>query len=758
MVQNSLGSSLSAASSALFAAGLLAATALTSPAEAVNYSYSPQLNQIGATPTVQGYGFNGQGVLLGIVDTGVLASNPEVAGRVVSSSSCAAVTFACAHGYTDDNSHGTAVAAIAAGSTSAPTVGVAPSASILAEKVLNASGSGYDVDVANGIIKAANGGAGVINLSLTYIPSAAVISAINYATSRGAYVVFAGGNSAAALNSGANTYGLTATAVQHLVFVGSVNSANSLSSFSNTPGKASVVDTSGKATAYSAIWLMAPGENIIAPYVTYLNGSYYAYWTGTSMSAPLVSGSLALLLGRWPFLATTGTAAQILEATAQSLGSASLYGDGLVRDDKAFQPVGTLTTVVGNKSVALSQVSGTLVSSSSMGTLKSLGAALSNLSAYDSYKRDFSINLSGLITAAASQPSKTAAASPSVTSATTHFGEAGFASFAKAEDFGQVAVNSGLMQGKTSHSGLQQGGGGDLAGWSSAFSNGTTTWVAGAGFSPSASLATTLYGENSALSLSDAAVSNALLGLTEGGSFGGLSTRTSIGRLAIGYASADSGRYDGLTGTTSKSDGVALAYGLTPVEGLDLGVSLSELSESNALLGSSWTAGGPLALSSSRSRSTSIGLSAEAQVADGLRWGVDGMMAHTPAAAVSNSLITGTSAITSFAFGTALKLDDAFQEGDVASLSVKMPLRVYEGSAHLALPEGTDMQGNPVIQTSSAKLAPTGVETDIGLGYRAKLAGAEFIEWHSSAVLRLDADNEAGKIDPGFKIGLSMAF
>ena len=37
--------------------------------------------------------------------------------------------------------------------------GVAPNVTIVAEKVLNASGSGYDTDVANGIIKATQAGA-----------------------------------------------------------------------------------------------------------------------------------------------------------------------------------------------------------------------------------------------------------------------------------------------------------------------------------------------------------------------------------------------------------------------------------------------------------------------------------------------------------------------------------------------------------------------------------------------------------------------
>ncbi|HZZ35434.1 MAG TPA: S8 family serine peptidase, partial [Caulobacteraceae bacterium] len=300
--------------SKLLLAGASALAIATAGQAAAADRSAPWQAQIGDTATVQTMSKGGAGITIAIVDTGVLASNPEIYGRVSSLSSCAAVTFSCANGYTDDNSHGTAVAAIAGGKYSATAPismsGVAPAATIIAEKVLSASGTGYSTDVANGIIKAADAGAKVINLSLTYSSSSTVVKAINYATAKGAVIVWAGGNSATNFNGGANTTGLTTASLQRMIFVGSVSSTNVISSFSNKPGTASAYAGSTSAK-YSSLWLVAPGQGIIAPYATNGNNSFSA-WTGTSMSAPEVAGGVALLEAAWPILYTKGTASIVL--------------------------------------------------------------------------------------------------------------------------------------------------------------------------------------------------------------------------------------------------------------------------------------------------------------------------------------------------------------------------------------------------------------------------------------------------------------
>src|SRR5665213_633703 len=133
---------------------------------------SPWFGQIHLTSDLEAQANGGQGVLIGLVDTGIVASHYEFSGRVSSASSCAAKSFACPNGALDGDGHGTATAAIAAGAFSAShsmsMSGVAPMATSVEEHVLNDKGSGTTADVANGILKAANAGAQVINLSLTY--------------------------------------------------------------------------------------------------------------------------------------------------------------------------------------------------------------------------------------------------------------------------------------------------------------------------------------------------------------------------------------------------------------------------------------------------------------------------------------------------------------------------------------------------------------------------------------------------------------
>src|SRR5215831_4267881 len=83
-----------------------AADATTAPTLKMGYS-SPWLAQIGVTAAIQAQAFDGHGITIGFIDSGVIATRPELIGRVSTASSCAATTFRCASGYYDDDYHGT---------------------------------------------------------------------------------------------------------------------------------------------------------------------------------------------------------------------------------------------------------------------------------------------------------------------------------------------------------------------------------------------------------------------------------------------------------------------------------------------------------------------------------------------------------------------------------------------------------------------------------------------------------------------------
>ena len=150
---------------------------------------------------------------------------------------------------------------------------VAPQAKIMPLKAFNADGSGYDSDVLRAIYYAVKNGAKVLSMSFDYTSySAELANAIKYANSKGVVSVASAGNDGQ----------------QITVYPGGLPSVIDTASTSNS-------DIQSTFTNYGAppVWLAAPGEGVMT---TYPWGTYAAGW-GTSFSAPLVSGTAALMLG-----------------------------------------------------------------------------------------------------------------------------------------------------------------------------------------------------------------------------------------------------------------------------------------------------------------------------------------------------------------------------------------------------------------------------------------------------------------------------
>lgn len=153
---------------------------------------------------------------------------------------------------------------------------VAPQAKIMPLKSFHADGTGYNSDILNAIYYAVNHGAKVINMSFNYSSSSQELAhAVNYANSMGVICVAAAGND----GQQATVY---PAALKDVIDVASTGDSDIRSTFSN----------------YGAppVWLAAPGEGIMT---TYPFGTWAAGW-GTSFSAPLVSGTAALMAGTSP--------------------------------------------------------------------------------------------------------------------------------------------------------------------------------------------------------------------------------------------------------------------------------------------------------------------------------------------------------------------------------------------------------------------------------------------------------------------------
>jgi thermitase len=174
---------------------------------------------------------------------------------------------------------------------------VAPGARIMPLKVFSATGTSRVFDIVRAIYYAVDNGARVINMSFstpTWSPE--ITHAINVATDRGVICVASAGN----LGQEVLVY---PGAQRNVLAVGSVNSASIpvRSRFSNYGD--------------SLVSLAAPGEGIIT---TYPGGGYAGAW-GTSFSAPMVTGTAALLLQIDPTLNFSDAAALIGRADPMAL-------------------------------------------------------------------------------------------------------------------------------------------------------------------------------------------------------------------------------------------------------------------------------------------------------------------------------------------------------------------------------------------------------------------------------------------------------
>ncbi|MGR6316796.1 S8 family serine peptidase [Micromonospora soli] len=219
--------------------------------------------------------------VIAVVDTGVDVTHPDLTGRTVTGYNVLSPGAAPA----DDNGHGTMVAGIAAANTGngIGVAGAAWTARVMPVKVLDAEGSGYDSDIAAGVIWAADHGAKIINMSLGGPgDDSALHDAIKYATGKGVVVVVAAGND----GDGRAQY---PAAYSEVIAVAATDAAGKLTDFSSYG---------------DWIDIAAPGAGIVS---TGPGGDYYI-GDGTSFSAPIVSGTAALVRTLYPSL----TPAQVL--------------------------------------------------------------------------------------------------------------------------------------------------------------------------------------------------------------------------------------------------------------------------------------------------------------------------------------------------------------------------------------------------------------------------------------------------------------
>jgi serine protease len=249
----------------------------------------------------------GSGQIVAVVDTGVDASHPDLAGAVLPG-----------HDFVDgddnpadENGHGTHVAGIIAAQAGngIGVAGLAPSAKVLPVRVLDADGEGDDADIAAGVVWATDHHASVINLSLGGPEANTVLKqAVAYAIRHGVVVVAAAGNSY--FEGDPVMY---PAAYPNVVAVAAVSFGDSRAIFSETGSYVSVA---------------APGLAVLSTYP----GGRYTTMSGTSMAAPYVAATAALVRQSHPDM-SGDQVAERLKSSAQDIGAPGRddeFGAGMV--------------------------------------------------------------------------------------------------------------------------------------------------------------------------------------------------------------------------------------------------------------------------------------------------------------------------------------------------------------------------------------------------------------------------------------------
>ncbi|MEO3753501.1 S8 family serine peptidase [Streptomyces sp. B6B3] len=278
----------------LAAAPGIAGIALDGIAEA---TLDESVPQIGA-PTAWDAGYNGEGVTIAVLDTGITTQHDDVSSKVV-----AAENFTDAPDTDDHYGHGTHVASIAAGTgahSDGTYTGVAPGAQLLNGKVLDDQGTGYESGIIQGMQWAVDQGADIVNMSLggsadtTIDPLEEAVNTLSAESD--ALFVIAAGNSGI---WGASTVGSPGTADAALT-VGAVDKSDQLAGFSSVGPRlrdgAVKPDITAPGVAIGAA--AAPGS-VLADEGTPVADGYVAL-DGTSMATPHTAGAAALLAQQHP--------------------------------------------------------------------------------------------------------------------------------------------------------------------------------------------------------------------------------------------------------------------------------------------------------------------------------------------------------------------------------------------------------------------------------------------------------------------------
>lgn len=270
----------------------------------------------------------GKGVKIAVIDTGVDATHPDLQGAVGKGTDVSGVGSSDGQeGLGAEPPHGTMVASVAAGRGHGPksstavggstgVIGVAPEAEILPVSTWlgteRTDVRSTDEQIPDAVRWAVDNGAQIINMSVgspqqTWPES--WDSAFAYAEEKDVLIIAAAGNRA----NGITQVGAPAT-IPSVLTVGGVGRDGQAGEESSSQG--------------ISIAVAAPSEDLVGA----VPGDGYQEWTGTSAAAPIVAGTAALVMEKYPDLSAQEVAYRIT-ASAKDAGVSGrdpLYGYGIL--------------------------------------------------------------------------------------------------------------------------------------------------------------------------------------------------------------------------------------------------------------------------------------------------------------------------------------------------------------------------------------------------------------------------------------------
>ncbi|KQS93634.1 S8 family serine peptidase [Chryseobacterium sp. Leaf394] len=252
-------------------------------AESVGSTWGLKATNVTPTTILKYNPYNGAGIKVAVLDTGLDFNHPDFAGRSVIHQS-----FISGEATQDLQGHGTHCSGTACGPQSSPSAseryGIAYAAQLYIGKVLSNSGSGPDAGILAGINWAIANRCDIVSMSLRGLYSGTGFSAVYEtaaarALAQGTLIIAAAGNDSS--RPGLIKQVMHPANCPSIMAVGAVDINMNIANFSN----------GGLYPTYGAVDIVGPGVGV---YSSTKLPARYATWNGTSMATPHVAGIAAL--------------------------------------------------------------------------------------------------------------------------------------------------------------------------------------------------------------------------------------------------------------------------------------------------------------------------------------------------------------------------------------------------------------------------------------------------------------------------------